>query len=428
MDDTTSLLFGLDSFRVVDVVRVADRVVRVVIETVERQGICPDCGVASTRVKDRALVRIRDLPAADQRVVLWWRKRRLACLETACARRSFTQTTTEIPPRSRLTARLRVRLAEAVAGSNRAVSEVAAEYSLSWWTVHRAFLAASARWLPAPTPTRVLGIDETRARTVRWILADQGWRRSDPWMTSFVNADTTGPGLLLGLAPGRSGACVRTWLAEQTPQFRQGIELVVIDPSAPYASGIRAALPRARIAVDHWHLVRLANDMLTEVRQRVTRQLHQRRGVASDPVWAHRRMLLTAGDRLSRRQLDRLNRVLAVDDPNGEISAAWGCKELLRQLLAQHQPDRIRAALWRFYTACAQANMPETTRLATTIETWWPAILVALTEQVTNARTEGFNRIIKQVKRVACGFTNMDNYRRRIMAHIAVTRPRLQAA
>jgi len=72
--------------------------------------------------------------------------------------------------------------------------------------------------------------------------------------------------------------------------------------------------------------------------------------------------------------------------------------------------------------------MPETTRLAQTIETWWPAILTALTERVTNARTEGFNRIIKQVKRVACGFRNMDNYRRRIMTHIAVTRPRLQAA
>jgi transposase len=273
-----------------------------------------------------------------------------------------------------------------------------------------------------------LGIDETRARTVRWVLAEQGWRRSDPWMTSFVDADTTGPGLLLGLAPGRSGACVRTWLAEQTPQFRAGIELVVIDPSAPYASGVRAALPRARIAVDHWHLVRLANDVVTEVRQRVTRQLHQRRGLVSDPVWAHRRMLLTAGNRLSRRQLDRLTQVLDADDPTGEIGAAWGCKELLRQLLAQHEPPRIRTALWRFYDACAQADMPETTRLAQTIETWWPAILTALTERVTNARTEGFNRIIKQVKRVACGFRNMDNYRRRIMTHIAVTRPRLQAA
>jgi transposase len=428
MDDPTSLLFGLESFRVVDVVRVADAVVQVVIETVAEHGICPDCGTESSRVKERPLARIRDLPVADQQVALWWRKRRLVCPAASCSRHSFTQASVEIPPRSRLTARLRRRLAEAIAGSNRAVSEVAAEYGVAWRTAHAAFVVACMRWLGAPAPTRVLGIDETRARTVRWVLADAGWRRSDPWMTSFVDADTTRPGVLLGLAPGRSGACVRTWLAEQTAQFRAGIELVVIDPSAPYASGIRAALPHARIAVDHWHLVRLANDMLTEVRQRVTRQLHQRRGLVSDPVWAHRRMLLTAGNRLSRRQLDRLTQVLDADDPTGEIGAAWGCKELLRQLLAQHEPGRIRAALWRFYNACANANMRETTRLALTIETWWPAILVALTEHVTNARTEGFNRIIKQVKRVACGFTNMDNYRRRIMAHIAVTRPRLQAA
>jgi hypothetical protein len=44
-------------------------------------------------------------------------------------------------------------------------------------------------------------------------------------------------------------------------------------------------------------------------------------------------MLLTAGNRLSRKQLRRLDRVLATDDPTGEIGAAWGCKELLRQLL-----------------------------------------------------------------------------------------------
>ena len=76
------------------------------------------------------------------------------------------------------------------------------------------------------------------------------------------------PGVLLGLAPGRSGACVSSWLAEQTHTFRQAIRTVVIDPSAPYASGVRAALPGVQIAVDHWHLVPLANDMVTEVRQR----------------------------------------------------------------------------------------------------------------------------------------------------------------
>jgi transposase len=53
---------------------------------------------------------------------------------------------------------------------------------------------------------------------------------------------------------------------------------------------------------------------------------------------------------------------------------------------------------------------------------------VALTEDVTNARTEGFNRIIKQTKRVACGFRNMDNYQGRIMSHIALPRTRPAAA
>lgn len=39
-----------------------------------------------------------------------------------------------------------------------------------------------------------------------------------------------------------------------------------------------------------------------------------------------------------------------------------------------------------------------------------------------------FNRIIKQTKRVGCGFRNMDNYQRRILTHIAITRPRQAAA
>jgi hypothetical protein len=75
--------------------------------------------------------------------------------------------------------------------------------------------------------------------------------------------------------------------------------------------------------------------MLTEVRQRVTGQLHQRRGLVSDPVGC----CCSRRNRLSHRQLNHLYRVLAVDDPTGEIGAALGCKELLRQLLAQHEPD-----------------------------------------------------------------------------------------
>jgi transposase len=56
------------------------------------------------------------------------------------------------------------------------------------------------------------------------------------------------------------------------------------------------------------------------------------------------------------------------------------------------------------------------------------SISVALTEDAANTRTEGFNRIIKQTKRVDCGYRNMINYQRCILSHIAVTRPQTSAA
>jgi len=244
MIDSTSVLFGLeDEFVVTSLERRSSSDLRVVIEHREREAPCPACGVLTSRVKDRPLVRVNDLDACGQVIELWWRKRRLACPEPLCGTRSFTQQSEAIPARARLTTRLREAIATEIAAGNRAVDEVARAHGVSWPTAHRALVAAAARWLPAPEPVRVLGIDETRARSVRWVLADAGWRRTDPWLTSFVDADTTGPGRMLGLAPGRSGACVRDWLAEQTPAFRDAIEVVVV---APPSTSCRAVPPPPR--------------------------------------------------------------------------------------------------------------------------------------------------------------------------------------
>jgi transposase len=429
LSEPTAVLFGLEAeFSVLSVDRTGRSAVKLIVEQASREGPCPACGVLSSAVKDRPLSRVKDLPACGQQVELWWRKRRLLCRESLCPRRSFTQTCAAVRPRARVMERLRDKLASAIAGSNRPVTDVAAEYGVSWPTAHKALVAAAAKWLPEPTPTTRLGIDETRFRSVRWWLDGITWKRSDPWLTSFVDCSPDGPGSLLGLAPGRTGGCVKDWLAEQTSAFRDTVEIVIIDPSAPYASGIRAALPHSRIAVDKWHLVALANTMVTEVRQRVTRDQLGHRGRNGDPLWVNRKLLLTGAEHLSAKQWRRFTTMLDTADPTGEIGAAWAVKERLRMLLAEHEPSRIRRRLADFYEAAIDAQLPEATRLAGTIQTWWPAILVALTERVSNARTEGFNRIIKQVKRAGCGYRNMINYQRRILTHIAVTRPQESTA
>ncbi len=44
----------------------------------------------------------------------------------------------------------------------------------------------------------LLGVDETRARSVRWLASKTGWKRCDPWMTSFVDLDPSHPGRAVG--------------------------------------------------------------------------------------------------------------------------------------------------------------------------------------------------------------------------------------
>ena len=146
-----------------------------------------------------------------------------------------------------------------------------------------------------------------------------------------------------------------------------------------------------------------------------------------DPAWAHRRLLLRAGNELSPKALARLKAVFETDDPTNEISAAWGVKELLAQMLAGHGPNgytrhQTSTRRTRFLQACVDADMPEATRLAGTIEKWWPQLEAFLERGITSARTEGCNRVINQIKRVACGFRNQDNYERRIMLHSAALR------
>jgi hypothetical protein len=74
-----------------------------------------------------------------------------------------------------------------------------------------------------------------------------------------------------------------------------------------------------------------------------------------------------------------LKTVFDTDDPTNEISAAWGIKELLRQMLQAHGPNGYRrhqtsTRRTRFLQACVDADMPEAIRLAATIERWWPEI------------------------------------------------------
>jgi transposase len=423
LEHGTTILFGLSGVRVESVDHdVGVRVVHVRTADDAAAG-CPSCGVVSTSVKEYPTTTPKDLPYGEVPIEVRWRKRRWRCREQTCPRRSFTEVIEELPVGARTTGRLRRAMASAVGDACRSVAEVAESFGVSWPTAHKAFVAEAEKVLTEPAPTPVLGIDETRRGRPRWrfdpVLAK--WCRVDPYDTGFV--DLHGSQGLLGLAEGRTTATVVDWLNERSCEFRAAIRYVAIDPAAVYAAAIRTPglLPNATLVVDHFHLVKLANDAVTKVRRRVTWEQHDRRGRKVDPAWANRRRLLKGRERLSTESFQKMWASLEAGDPSAQILTAWIAKEELRTLLALARSgarrDQIRERLYLFYAWCARANIPELTTLATTIETWWPAILAFIDTGITNAKTEGLNRLLKQVKRSACGFRTVPNSHRRVRFH-----------
>jgi transposase len=396
------------------------RVVHIVTAD-ETASACPSCGVLSVCLKARVCTRPRDIPYGTRVLRLIWHKRRWRCKEPLCPRASFTESLPAVRRRSRLTTRLRTELGYAVAEQGRVVSESAAHYGVDWAIVHNAFVAHVKAPLAAPLPpVKVLGIDETRRGrpvfaqdpdTKRWVLV------CDRWHTGFV--DAAGTGGLLAQVEGRTSAATIAWLNAQPQSWRAGITHVTTDLSASYAKAVRDALPGAVLVADRFHVVQLANQMVTDVRQRVIREAEGRRGRKTDPAWAARRRLLTAQERLRPETFVKMwNSLIDTGDAGVQILQAYIVKEELRALLALAgaNPERrvIRARLDSFYQQAAATDAPEAQRLAATVEAWWPAIEAGITTGYSNARSEGYNRLAKHQGRDAFGFRNAVNQRRRI--------------
>ena len=81
----------------------------------------------------------------------------------------------------------------------------------------------------------------------------------------------------------------------------------------------------------------------------------------------------------------------------------------------------VRGRLFAFYDWCAQHDdIPELLTLARTISRWEDEIVAAVLTGVTNATSESLNRLAKLEARLAYGFRNPLNQRRRV--RVACTR------
>ncbi len=104
--DAASVLFNLPGYRVLEAVDGVDdsgHLLReVTVVSTAREAACPACGVLSGRVHQVRRSRLRDIPVAG-RVEVTLQRRRFVCSETRCGKRTFAESTEQVPLRAKAT-------------------------------------------------------------------------------------------------------------------------------------------------------------------------------------------------------------------------------------------------------------------------------------------------------------------------------------
>ncbi len=166
------------------------------------------------------------------------------------------------------------------------------------------------------------------------------------------------------------------------------------DLAESYRAGLNGRLDHAIRVADPFHVVRLANRCLDQVRRRVQNQTLGHRGRRRDPLYRIRKLMLTGAERLEGPGLDRMLLGIRAGDP-----------------------ENATLLLDKAIEGCAMDSVDEIGSLGRTLARWRAEILAHHTTGASNGPTEGLNLLVKKVKRAGYGFRSFANYRLRILLH-----------
>jgi len=403
------LLVGLDDVNVLGVELKVP--IRVHVETAGDRPACQKCAVTA-RVKDRPVVELADLSCFGRPTRLVCHKRRWCCANAACGVGSWTEDVPGIAAqRLKLTDRAGRWVTAQVGRWGRTVNELAVELGTDWHTINDAVISYGTPLIDDPArigSVTALGLDEVLyARIGRW--------RRQVWSTSIVDV---GRGQLLDVVEGRSAATACEWLAGRPQAWLDEIRWAALDLSGPWRLTFDTMLPAAHQVADPFHVVKLANSRVDEVRRRVQNDTLGHRGRKNDPLYRCRRLLTKADERLDDHGRTKLLGLLEAGDPRGELRMAWHAKEVVRSLYAIDDYDTAVEFVARLAEDLQDDSVPPEMRsLGRTLKRWHTQITNWHRSHVTNSATESMNNLIKRTKRVAFGFRRFRNYRTRALLY-----------
>jgi transposase len=308
------------------------------------------------------------------------------------------------------------------------VQAVARRLGVDWHTVWDAIAPLLAEL--ADNPDRLLGVDTLGVDEHIWHHQPRPGKgpKEMTGITDLTRRNGRPQTRLLDLIPGRSGKVYADWLATRGERFIGGVGTATLDPFRGYGNAIRDELDDAVAVLDAFHVVRLGLKAMEETRRRVQQEQLGHRGRKHDPLYRIRNTLRAGAERLSARQILRIENGLQAGDPHFEVTVAWRCYQQLRSAFRAPNLTEGRKIAIKVLDSFPSCPIPEIARLGRTLHAWKDQFLAYFTTaRANNGGTEAVNGIIELHRRIARGFRNPGNYRlRMILAAGRLTHPNLR--
>ena len=342
----------------------------------DRPDRCPHCQSDNLVGFGRREQMVKDLPMHGKRVGLYVETKRFQC--RSCDK-TFYESLPDVDEKRMMTSRLTAWVGKQAI--KRTFASIAEDVGINEGTVRsvfRDYINELERTVRFDTP-KWMGIDEIHLIKPRGVI------------TNIEN------NTVVELLVNRNKETIIKYLSKL--DGKQHIQYVTMDMWRPYKDAVEDVLPQAKIMIDKFHVVKMANEALERVRKSFRDSLtpKQRRGLMHD-----RFVLLKRESDLDEKEKSRL---LIWLDTYPELGLAYRLKEDFFKI---YDAGTRHNALTRFANWENSITPDVRDAFADLIRAWrnWqPYILNYFDHPVTNAYTESLNSLIRVIDRLGRGYS-----------------------
>ncbi len=176
---------------------------------------------------------------------------------------------------------------------------------------------------------------------------------------------------------------------------------VSIDMSPAFIKGVEENLPNAVITFDKYHIMKILNVAVDEVRKAEAKQQDLLRG--------QKYVFLKNRKNLTESQLKTLNSLEAMPRLNLKTVRAYHIRENFQEIYKEETREGFEIALTKWYFWATHSRMEEIKEAAKTIKSHWSGVLRWFDSKINNGILEGLNSLIQAAKAKARGYRTFKN-------------------